>query len=134
MSETRRNNAEPVRPLSPHLQIYRWPVTMLSSILHRVAGATLAGGLLVVTWVLVSAATGPDAWQTVQDIGSSWFGQLALFAWSAVLFYHLSNGIRHLIWDTGRLLRAKDAGGSSYVVFGVAVLLTAALWLVVWCG
>ncbi|TVR81873.1 MAG: succinate dehydrogenase, cytochrome b556 subunit [Rhodospirillales bacterium] len=89
------------RPLSPHLQIYRPQITSVLSILHRVTGVALTAGTLLLTWWLVAAASGPGPFATVQGFLGSWFGHLLLWAFTFSLFYHLSNGIRHLLWDFG---------------------------------
>ncbi len=85
------------RPLSPHLQIYRWQLTSVLSILHRAAGVALTAGAILLVWWLVAAASGPDAYESVADFLGSWLGLLLLFGWSLSLFYHLCNGIRHLV-------------------------------------
>src|SRR3546814_15494672 len=90
------------RPLSPHLQIYRWPVTMATSILHRATGIALAVGSLLLAWWLLAAAAGPDYYSMVQAIMGSWLGRLVLFGFTWALLYHLLSGIRHLFWDSGR--------------------------------
>ncbi len=90
-----------VRPLSPHIQIYRWTLTMVLSILHRASGVALYIGTLLLVWWLLAAATGPAAYGQVQDTASAWYGQLILFGYSWALFHHMLGGVRHLIWDTG---------------------------------
>ncbi len=92
------------RPLSPHLQIYRWQLTSVLSILHRATGVALSAGTILLVWWLVAAASGPEAYEGVQEFLGSWLGLLLLFGWSLSLFYHLCNGIRHLVWDTGHAL------------------------------
>ena len=90
------------RPLSPHVTIWRWHVTMLSSILHRATGAALYGGaILVVAW-LAAAASGPDAYAAVEAIIFSLLGQIILFGFTIAVLFHLANGLRHLIWDGPR--------------------------------
>lgn len=116
------------RPTSPHLQVYRLPITAKTSILHRMAGAFLAMGTILVTIFLSAAALGEDAYNCVMELLSSPIGKLALFAWSAALFYHLTNGIRHMIWDTGAMLDKGSSEKSGYVVIVVAAALTAATW------
>lgn len=118
------------RPLSPHLQVYRWPLGMAMSIMHRITGAALAVGLLMVTWMLLAAATGPAAWDLFQNFVRSGLGMLMLFGWSLALFYHMSNGVRHLIWDTVHLFKLENAKRSSLVV----LLCAAALTVVFWCA
>src|SRR5260221_6908133 len=86
----------PDRPLSPHLQIYRPQLTSVLSILHRATGILLGVGTLVLAWWVIAAAAGPDAFARVQGFLGSWLGILVLLGWTAALFYHLANGIRHL--------------------------------------
>jgi succinate dehydrogenase cytochrome b subunit len=117
------------RPLSPHLQIYRWQLTSVLSILHRVTGVVLSAGALLVVWWLVAAASGPDAFEDVQDFLGSWLGLLLLFGWSLSLFYHLCNGIRHLVWDTGHALDLKSTYLGGWVVVGATAFLTLAAWV-----
>lgn len=89
------------RPLSPHLQVYRPQLTSVLSITHRATGVALAGGALVLTYWLTSATYGAGAFATAQGVIGSWFGQLVLWGLLFSLYYHLANGIRHLMWDTG---------------------------------
>ncbi|MFD2262029.1 succinate dehydrogenase, cytochrome b556 subunit [Lacibacterium aquatile] len=117
------------RPLSPHLQIYRWHLLMAMSIFHRVTGCALAVGTLLLTYWIVAAASGPAAFATASAIIGSWIGLLALFGWSFALFYHLANGIRHLIWDSGRGFAIPQAYLSGRVVLGVATVLTVLAWV-----
>jgi succinate dehydrogenase / fumarate reductase cytochrome b subunit len=117
------------RPLSPHLQIYRWQLTSVLSILHRAAGVALSVGTILLVWWLVAAAEGPESYAAVQQFLGSWVGRVLLFGWSVALFYHLCNGLRHLWWDTGRGfdLRSVYAGGWA-VLAGTAVL-TVIAWI-----
>src|SRR6185437_16375559 len=95
--------AEPAhtRPLSPHLQIYRWPVTMMTSITHRATGVALAAGTVLLAWWLIAIATGPDAYDTVRMVARSPIGLIVIFGFIWSLAFHLLNGIRHLAWDVG---------------------------------
>ena len=86
------------RPLSPHLQVYRWPLAMAVSILHRISGCALGVGTLLMTWWLVAAATSDSAFAAIQWFLSSWLGVLCLCGWTLALFQHLFSGIRHLAW------------------------------------
>ncbi|MBU0800019.1 MAG: succinate dehydrogenase, cytochrome b556 subunit, partial [Alphaproteobacteria bacterium] len=113
MAEAPKNSP---RPLSPHLQIYRWPLGMAMSIMHRASGAALAVGTLMIIWMLLAAAYGPSAWQDFNDFASSGLGQVMLFGWTAALFYHLCNGVRHLIWDTAHLFKLENANRAGLVV------------------
>jgi succinate dehydrogenase / fumarate reductase, cytochrome b subunit len=118
------------RPLSPHLQIYRWQLTSVLSILHRASGVALSLGGILLVWWLVAAAYGPDAYAGVADFLGSWLGIVLLLGWTAALFYHLCNGIRHLVWDTGHALdlRSTYIGGS--IVVAAAAILTGIAWAV----
>lgn len=89
------------RPLSPHLQVYRWQITMALSILHRGTGVALSIGLLVFVYWLLSLAAGPAAYAQAQGVlGSAWL-KLCYAGWAFCFFYHFGNGIRHLAWDLG---------------------------------
>lgn len=117
------------RPLSPHLQIYRWQWTMALSILHRATGLALVVGCgLLVCW-LMALADGPKPYQGLQTFLTSTFGKVLLIGWTWTLFYHLANGLRHLAWDAGLGYELPVARASGYISFAVSVLLTAALWL-----
>jgi succinate dehydrogenase / fumarate reductase cytochrome b subunit len=117
------------RPLSPHLQIYRWQLTSVLSILHRATGVVLSAGAILLVWWLVAAASGPEAYEDVEDFLGSWLGLLLLFGWTAALFYHLCNGIRHLVWDTGHALDLKSVYVGGWVVVGATGALTFAAWV-----
>ncbi len=116
------------RPLSPHLQIYRWQWTMALSILHRATGIALAAGSLLLIYWLAAAAYGPETFAAAQSFMGSIFGRLLLFGWSLALFFHLANGIRHMIWDSGRWFDLKSARLSGLCALAVALLLTLAAW------
>ena len=94
--------SKPARPLSPHIQIYRWTLTMMLSILHRATGVALYAGTALLAWWLLAAASGPEAYAQVQAVSSAWYGRLVLFGYTWALFHHMFGGIRHFIWDTGR--------------------------------
>lgn len=118
------------RPLSPHLQLYRWQLTSVLSILHRASGVALAAGTILLVWWLGAAADGPDAYAGVQGFLGSWVGRILLFGWTVALFYHLCNGLRHLWWDTGRGLELKSVYASGWTVVGATSVLTAISWIV----
>jgi succinate dehydrogenase / fumarate reductase cytochrome b subunit len=117
------------RPLSPHLQIYRWQLTSMLSILHRAAGLGLSVGALLLVWWLVAAASGPAAYATVQNFFGSWLGFTLLLGWTAALFYHLCNGIRHLVWDTGQGLDLASTYRGGWLVVAATALLTSIAWI-----
>ncbi|KAF0282358.1 succinate dehydrogenase, cytochrome b556 subunit [Spiribacter roseus] len=118
------------RPLSPHLQVYRLPFTALTSISHRISGVLLSGGALVLVYWVVAAAAGPQAYATASSILSSLPVQVLIFLWTFVLFYHLCNGIRHLIWDVGYGFDLKTAQRSGQIAIGAAAALTLIAWLI----
>jgi succinate dehydrogenase / fumarate reductase cytochrome b subunit len=118
------------RPLSPHLQVWRWHVTLFGSILHRVTGFALYGGALVLTGWVVALAGGPQSYEVYMDLLGSPLGRLVMFVLTFALFYHLANGVRHLAWDLGFGFepRAADATGAAAIAFGVAA--TLAVWVI----
>ena len=116
------------RPLSPHMQVYRWQITMVMSLLHRATGLALTAGAFGLAWWLVMLAAGPAEAQRAMDVVSSPIGLLVLFAFSLALVYHLLNGIRHLAWDIGRGYDIPTVYRSGYTVAVLTVVLTAALW------
>jgi succinate dehydrogenase / fumarate reductase cytochrome b subunit len=116
------------RPLSPHLTIYRWPVTMVLSILHRLTGVAMSFGLLVLAAWLLNAAAGPHDYQVFRQSMAGLPGRVLLVAWSFAFFLHLGNGIRHLVWDTGRGLDKWQANRSAWFVLLAATSLTALYW------
>ncbi len=117
------------RPLSPHLQVYRWQLTSVLSILHRITGVALTVGTILLVWWLVAAANGPESFESVQWFLGSWLGLLLLFGWSIALFYHLCNGIRHLWWDTGRGLDLRSVYASGWAVLAGTAILTILAWI-----
>lgn len=118
------------RPLSPHLQIYRWQWTMALSILHRATGVALSVGTLLLTWWLVAAAIGPSAFAKAQGFIGSGVGMLMLFGWTFALFYHMAAGIRHLVWDAGYGFDLQSAEKGAYIVVGAAAGLTVLTWVI----
>ena len=118
------------RPLSPHLSIYRWPVTMVSSILHRATGIAMAAGFVLFVFWLADTANGPDDYAVFASAMGSTVGRVLLVGWSWAFFYHLANGIRHLVWDTGRGLEKGQATASAWLVIAASVVLTALFWIV----
>jgi succinate dehydrogenase / fumarate reductase, cytochrome b subunit len=118
------------RPLSPHLFIYRWPVTMVVSILHRITGSALYVGMALLAWWLIAAATSERAFAIANGFLGSWLGRLILFGYSWALLHHMLGGLRHLVWDFGvgleRPARNVLAWGN---VIGSAAL-TVLLWAV----
>lgn len=126
MTDAARTRRE--KPLSPHLQIWRWHITMATSILHRATGCALYVGALIAAAWAISLAAGPDAYATFKGLMGSWLGLFVMFGLTLSIFYHLANGIRHLVWDAGRGLDVKSANASAIVVFAFAAAATLAVW------
>ena len=118
------------RPLSPHLQVYRWSLTMVMSIMHRATGIALSVGSILLVFWFAALAAGPDAFATAQSVVGSPIGLLLLFGWSAALFYHLCNGIRHLFWDVGVGFEKAQARRSGWIALVRAGVLTVLAWAV----
>lgn len=119
------------RPLSPHLQVYRWQVQMLTSILHRATGMALVAGLLGMVWGLLALAGGPDHWQAFTACAGSVFGKIVLFGFSWALAYHLLNGVRHLVQDAGHGYAVPDFVRSSWISILGSVVLVVVAWGIV---
>ena len=121
------------RPLSPHLQVYRWQITMALSILHRGTGVALSVGLIVLVYWLLSLASGPDAYAQAQALLGSGFLKLCYAGWAFCFFYHFANGIRHLIWDLGRGFEKSQItlGGWLVVIFSAVATAVFALAVIV---
>lgn len=122
------------RPTSPHLQIYKWPVTMGTSILHRITGVGLAIGTLLLAWWLVAASLGPDAYAVFETAAFHWFGRIVLFGFTLALVYHTLNGVRHLVWDLGHGFKVETANLSGLITYGATVVLTLAIWIVAYAS
>lgn len=120
--------ADTRRPLSPHLQIYKWQVQMLSSILHRATGIALAVGSVLVIAGLLHLAAGEESFRHFKNIIGSPVGRVLLFGWSWALFYHLCNGIRHLVQDTGAGYGMAQFVRSSWISVIVSIVLTLLVW------
>jgi len=118
------------RPLSPHLQVYTMLPNMLMSIVHRITGAALYFGTLLLAWWLIAAATGPDYYNFVSGIFGSPIGLLVLFGYSWVLFHHMLGGIRHWIWDTGRGFDLETVDRLSWGTIIGSAGLTLLTWVV----
>ncbi len=122
------------RPLSPFMfpTWYRFQITSALSILHRLTGIALAVGSILLTWWLVAVAAGGQVFAATHAFLASPIGILLLFLWSVAFFYHLCNGIRHLVWDAGYGFEIRTAHLSGYAVLAATVVLTVVAWLSVW--
>lgn len=117
------------RPLSPHLSIYRWPITMTLSILHRITGVAMSVGLIVLTYWFTAVAAGGADYEQAVGLMSSMLGRLCLIGWSFAFFLHLANGVRHLFWDLGHGFEIKQANASAWFVLLLAIALTVIFWV-----
>jgi len=124
------NTTDARRPLSPHLQIYRPMLTMMMSIAHRISGASLAIGFILLAWWLIAISIGPEAFATVNAFFAGLFGRFLLFLFSWALIHHMLGGIRHLIWDTGHGLDLVSIEVFAWATIIGSTVLTIALWLV----
>ena len=120
---TRSLGKPKARPLSPHMQIWRWTITMAASITHRVTGGALAGGMLFLVWWLIAAASGPAAYAVFATVAAPPIGQVILFGLLWSLAFHLLNGIRHLAWDLGYGFNLPTARLTAALVYGLSVLI-----------
>lgn len=117
------------RPLSPHLSVYKWEISNTLSILHRMTGVFLSIGAVVLVVWLVAAASGLRSYELLIGLLRGPIGSLLMLGWSYCFFYHLANGIRHLVWDVGYGFDRQTARMSGWAVVLVSVILTVAFWL-----
>jgi succinate dehydrogenase / fumarate reductase cytochrome b subunit len=126
------------RPKSPHLMtgglgsplLWRWHITMWTSILHRATGVALyVGGLIAAAWA-IALAQGPDRYAQFKGLLGSVPGKVVMFGLTIAFFYHLANGVRHLVWDTGHGLDLKSANASSVAIFAFTLAATLAVWVI----
>ena len=119
------------RPLSPHLQIYKPQITSILSIFHRLTGISLSiGSFIIVAWI-VSLSMGVESYSYFMSIVDNWFIQTIIFGFAFALFYHFSNGVRHLFWDAGLGFELKSVYVSgSIVVFNAIILTSLTLYFV----
>jgi len=118
------------RPISPHLQVYKPQISSALSIFHRITGCALGAGTLLLTLWLVCAASGDAAFSIVQAFLASWIGILVLIGFTAALFYHFANGIRHLAWDAGKGYELPVMHRTGMLVLAATVVLTAGFWII----
>jgi succinate dehydrogenase / fumarate reductase cytochrome b subunit len=122
------------RPLSPHLQVYRWQIGNTLSILHRATGVALAFGLGALAYWLISLAGGETAYGSALQVFSSPLGWLFLLGWTFSFLYHLLNGVRHLVWDAGFGFERTQRHASGWFAVLGAVAATAGVWLFILRG
>jgi succinate dehydrogenase cytochrome b subunit len=117
------------RPQSPAVEIWRWHVTMVCSILHRATGVALYGGALILAGWALAMASGPDAYATYTGLLGSIPGKVVLFGIALSVFYHLANGVRHLVWDAGYGFTPKTADTTGLVALVFALGAAVALFI-----
>lgn len=117
------------RPLSPFTTIYRWQITMTLSILHRATGVALAVGAFGVAWWLLAVSASDQRYAQFVDLAGSVPGRIVLAGFSYCLMYHLLNGLRHLLWDSGRGFEIKQFQATGWAVVVLSFVLTGVLWM-----
>jgi succinate dehydrogenase / fumarate reductase cytochrome b subunit len=122
------------RPLSPHLTIWRWQVTMLASIMHRATGMALSVGAIVLAWWLVSISNGPEGYDSFMVYAAMPLGILVLFGFTWSFAFHFFNGIRHLAWDLGYGFDKHLAIKTGFLVFALSFLVAVGVFAFVWTG
>ena len=128
MADVNRGN----RPLSPFMigPYYRPQITSMMSIGHRITGIGLVLGALMVVWWLLAAATDPGYFEVIDDLWTSWIGHLVWLIITLIYSYHLLNGIRHLVWDTGHALDLPSVERGGVAVLAGTLVLTVVIWIV----
>jgi succinate dehydrogenase / fumarate reductase cytochrome b subunit len=129
MAEAKTGARLAERPISPHIQIWRWHITMLGSILHRATGVALYGGALILALWAVALADGPNAFAAYKALLGSLPGKLVLFCLTFSIFYHLANGLRHLAWDAGKGFEPRTADMTGWAAIAFALTATVAVWV-----
>lgn len=117
------------RPLSPFMT-YRWTLTMVMSIVHRITGIALYAGTLLMAWWLIATASGPNAYANIQGFTTSWIGRVIVFGYTWALLHHMLSGIRHLVWDLGYGFGASEREWLTRAALIGSIILTIVLWIV----
>lgn len=128
MADTQVEAALRERPMSPHLQIYSPLISMVMSIVHRITGAALFFGTLILAWWLAAAATGPEAYAQFMSIADSLIGRLVLFGYTWALVHHMLGGLRHFIWDAGKGFNLGTVDLMAWGTLILSVSATLAIW------
>lgn len=134
MADTPQTPPRNGRPLSPHLTIYRWPVTMMTSIAHRATGVALAVGMIILAWWLVSLSNGPEGFDVFHAVMTSPPGLVVLLGLTWSLAFHLCNGVRHLAWDLGHGFTKPASRRNSITVIALSLVIACAIFACVWTG
>jgi succinate dehydrogenase / fumarate reductase, cytochrome b subunit len=128
MTEAAKVPREP--PMSPFLTVWRWHITMATSILHRATGVALYVGALIGAAWAIALAQGPDAYADFKHLLGSPLGKVVMFGLTLSFFYHLANGVRHLVWDIGKGFEVKTTNATSVLVFAFAAAASVAVWAI----
>ncbi len=131
MAQAEVRNPKVQRPLSPHLQIYRWTWTMAMSIFHRITGVTLYLGTVLLAFWLVAMASGAASYARAEWFFGSIIGYLVLFVYTWVLMHHMLGGLRHFIWDSGVGFGANERFALAKMTLAGSIALTFLIWIVV---
>lgn len=123
--------ARPQRPLSPHLQIYSPQINMVMSIFHRITGAALYFGTLLLAWWLIAAATSPQYFNYVSSWFATWPGKIVMLGYTWALLHHMLGGIRHFIWDLGKGYDLQTIDRLSWGSLFLSLILTGLIWVTV---
>ncbi|MEW6016665.1 MAG: succinate dehydrogenase, cytochrome b556 subunit [Pseudomonadota bacterium] len=128
MSDATRTIRE--RPTSPHLQVWRWHITMATSILHRATGVALYVGALILAAWATALASGPEAYGAFMGLLASPLGRLVMFGLTFSVFFHLAKGVQHLVWDMGAAFRLPAANAGAVAVIAFSVVATLVVWII----
>ena len=122
------------RPISPHLTVYRWPLTMATSIAHRATGLALSAGTILLCWWLIAVASGPEAFNAFINLAVTPLGEVILFGFVWSLAYHLLNGVRHLAWDLGYGFAVPTARMTGIFVIAGSIVLAIGAFALAYAG
>ncbi|MCF7986704.1 MAG: succinate dehydrogenase, cytochrome b556 subunit [Methylovulum sp.] len=118
------------RPTSPHLQIYKLPLTGIISISHRMTGVLLTLGLVLFVLMISAVAGGSESYSAMQAMMNTWLAKLVLWGFIYALFFHLCHGVRHLLWDAGQSFDKETLNRYAVVELASSLLLTLLTWLI----
>jgi succinate dehydrogenase / fumarate reductase cytochrome b subunit len=112
------------RPTSPHLQVYKLPLTGIISITHRMTGVMLSAGLIFFVYIVYAVAGGSNTYTAMQALMSLWLVKLIYWGFIYALFFHLCHGVRHLIWDAGKSFDRDTLNRYALIELGCSLVLT----------
>lgn len=118
------------RPISPHIQIYHWHLTMVMSIFHRATGIALYAGTALLAWWLLAIASGRFHFELVNLVLGSWIGLIVLFGLTWALLHHMLGGLRHFLWDTGAGLGKPTRDQLALATIVGSGVLTVIVWVI----